>query len=172
MAHTLLVLRHAKSDWAVPVSDRNGHSRSVVCVKRRIPAGGSPTTILCRMSSSSPRPRAQSGPGNSSAAPGPIRRRRSGSTRRPTPSARAGCSASCARRREMRRRLALVGHNPAVEELVAVLTDESVRMPTSGAGRGRPRSLAGRRYAGRLPQVCRSPRRRIGFLIWTAKCRD
>ncbi|GAB4076281.1 SixA phosphatase family protein [Nostocoides australiense] len=131
MAHTLLVLRHAKSDWAVPVSDRERPlaKRGV----RQAPHTGrwiADNDLVPDVVIVSPATRAirtwELVCGAWTAPPTEVRIDEAAYT------VGAGGLLGLVRATpESVARLALVGHNPAVEDLVAVLTDESVRMPTS-----------------------------------------
>lgn len=127
---TLVVIRHAKSDWAIPASDRDRPLASRG-VRQAPPSGRWLATHL---------------PPLDLAVVSPARRARDTwdlvaaelSARPPTTVSEtaytfdgddlvrliAGFGADVTR-------AALVGHNPAVEELIEALTGEWVRMPTS-----------------------------------------
>ena len=153
MTHTLLLIRHAKSDWDVPVGDRD---RPLAARGRRqAPAVGRyllDSGLIPDLAIVSPAARARA-TWEIVAAHWPrepqARIEESAYTFdgddlldiiRATPQSIAT--------------LALVGHNPAVEEVVASLTGESVRLPTSALAvidcptwvNPRPATL---RYAGR-----------------------
>jgi phosphohistidine phosphatase len=130
VTHTLVVVRHAKSDWSTPVSD---HERPLAARGRRqAPDLGrwmashlDPLDLAVVSTATRARQTWDLIAAALPAAP-PVRLEREAYT-----FSGYVLEDVVARLPEDARTVALVGHNPAVEELVEILTGDWVRMPTS-----------------------------------------
>lgn len=130
MEHTLVVVRHAKSDWGAPVGD---HERPLAARGRRqAPDLGrwmadhlDPLDLAVVSTATRARQTWDLIAAELPTAP-PIRLER-----KAYPFSGYDLEDLVACLPEDARTVALVGHNPAVEELIEILTGDWVRMPTS-----------------------------------------
>jgi phosphohistidine phosphatase len=128
--NTLVVVRHAKSDWSSPVAD---HERPLAARgQRQAPDLGrwmakqlDPLDLAVVSTATRARQTWDLIAAELPAAP-PIRLEREAYT-----FSGYALADLVARLPEEARTVALVGHNPAVEELIEILTGDWVRMPTS-----------------------------------------